>query len=155
MTLLTINISQQGGQILLLNELERNSNNMTHKLPNRVIKSGNFPEQAGIGLGLGPENGKIALLQDVGQVDNFAHIVVGHLGGQQQTLAQHKVSVWKVGQRLEQNGVRDVEIQEVRIELIQLEHRQIGLQVVVIALCLLLNVVLNGLKVFRIVAAQQ
>lgn len=58
-------------------------------------------------LNLLPEQGKVALLKNVGDVNNFLHGFVAHLGRKQQILAQNKVTEGKIGERLQENQMSD------------------------------------------------
>jgi len=116
------------------------------------VEAGDVTEHAAVDLGALPEEGEVGALQDVGQVDDGLDILVLHLLGQQQALGHHEVRVRQAGQRLQQDGVGDVEVQHVRVELVQLEHGQVGLQVVGIVLRLILHIGLQSLQMIRVVA---
>lgn len=148
---LTIDIAEQPHQVLLLDRLERDADDVAHKLPDGLAEAGDLLEELRIFLHPRPEQREVALLQDVRQVDDLLDRVVVHLGRQQQTLAQDKVRVREVGQRLEQNRVRHIQVHHLRVELVQLQAGQVRLQVVLVVLGLVLHVRFNHLQVFRIV----
>lgn len=78
----TINISQQSHQIVLFNGLERNANNMTDKLSDRVIKPGDIRHEIGHS-DFQPEQCKVTGLQYVRQVNDGLNGVIIHLSWQQ------------------------------------------------------------------------
>lgn len=106
---------------MLLDGLESDSYDVTHKLPDRIEESTNLLEERWILGNAGPEQRKVTLLQDISQVNDFLDRVVVHLGRQQQTLAQDKIGVGEVGQSFQQNYVRHVQVHQLRIELIELQ----------------------------------
>lgn len=57
-----------------------------------------------------PEQNKVALLEDIGYIDNLEYGLVAHLSGEQQILAKDKVAERKIGERFQKNQVRDAEI---------------------------------------------
>lgn len=127
---------------------------MANEFPDRIVKADNVRKFVGHQLDAIPERIEITLFQHIGQIDNFLDGFVGHLPGHQQTLAQRKIGVRKIGQRFEENCARNVFVQQQRIELVQLENGQIRLQVVGIFACLLVDVVLEFLQMFRIVSVR-
>lgn len=99
-----------------------------------------------------PKQGKVALLEDVRNVDDLLNGLIAHLGRQQQILAENEVAEGEIRQRLQKNQVSDSEVQRVRVELIEFEDCQVGVEVVGVLLGLLLNIFLEEWKVIRIVA---
>lgn len=83
------------------------------------IESGDFIEKFALVLDLLPEEGKVALLEDVGDVDNLLHGLIAHLGRQQQILAEYEIAEREIRQRLQQNQVCDLKVQRVRVELVE------------------------------------
>ena len=69
----------------------------------------------------------------------------------EQTLAEDDVGVRQVGDSLEQDALRDLGVVAVRVELVQLEQRQVRLQVVRVVLALPLHVLLEHHHVVRVV----
>lgn len=92
-----------------------------------------------------PEQRKITGLQHAGEPDDVQHGIVVHLGWQKQTLAQREISVRQIGQRLEQNGVRNIHIQAARIELIQLQNGQVSFQIIGVVAGLLFHILLDDI----------
>lgn len=76
----TINVSQKPHQILFLDGLERNADDVTDELPDGIVEATDLLEEQRILRDAGPEQGKVALLQNVSQVDDFLDCVVVHLG---------------------------------------------------------------------------
>lgn len=116
------------------------------------IESGDFIEKFALVLDLLPEKGEVALLEDVCDVDDLLHGLIAHLGRQQQILAEYEIAEREIRQRLQQNQVCDLEVQRVRVELVEFEDCQVGVEVVGVLLGLLLNIFLEEWKVIRIVA---
>lgn len=99
-----------------------------------------------------PEQNEVALLENVGDVNDFLDSVVAHLSWQQQILAENEIAEGKVRDCLQKNQVSDAEVERVRIELVEFQHGEISIEIVGVVLCLLLNVVLEEWEVIRIVA---
>lgn len=124
---------------------------MAHIFPNGIEESTDGDDQVGCIVDFRPEQFKITLFQNVSQKDDVVDGLILHLGGQQKTLAECKVGVWEIGQRLQQNQVSDFHVQQIWIELVQFQHSQICLQVVGVFLHLLFDVVLDGFQMLGIV----
>lgn len=143
-------------QTNLRTESYKNQNNFSHD--NRFacgethIKSGDLLEELALVLNRLPEQNEVALLEDVGDVDDLLHGVVLHLRRQQEILAEYEVAERQVGERLQQDQVSDAEVQRVRVELVIFQHSQVGVDVVGVLLGLLLNVFLEEWEVSRVVA---
>lgn len=93
------------------------------------------------------------MLEDVSDIDDFLDGVVTHLSWQQQILAENEIAEGKVGYRLQKNQVSDAEIKRLRVELIELQHGEISIEVVCVVFRLFLNIFLEEWEVIGIVAA--
>jgi hypothetical protein len=121
---------------------------------NTHIESRDLLEEFSLVLNRLPEQHKVALLQNVGDVDDFLHGVVAHLRRQQKILAEDKVAEGQVRQRLQENQVGDGKFHELWVELVELQHGEVRVEIVGVLLGLLLNVLLKRWKVNGIVAGE-
>ena len=62
--------------------------------------------------------------------------------------------MWQVGNGLEQDALRDLRVVLARVELVQLQQRQVRLQVICVILTLALDVLLKHHLVVRVVPAE-
>ena len=91
------------------------------------------------------------------EVPMMINITISHLGILQQllrqeTLAQNKVRVRQVSQRLQQDLNHNLHVSECRVELVKFQKSQIGLEIVALLPGLKLHIVLQSLDVLRVVA---
>lgn len=134
------------------NELRLEYDNLLKVKWAAYIESGDFLEELALVLNCLPEQNKIALLKNVGNVDDLLHGVIAHLSWQEEIFAHHEITERQVGERLEEDQVSYAKIQCLRVELVEFQYSQIGVEIVDVVLCLLLNVLLEELEVNRIVA---
>jgi len=86
--LTTVDITQKSCQKGFVDGLECDSNNVAHKLPDRVIEAADPRAQLWHRVGARPELLEVAALQNVSQVHNAAHLRILQL--QQMTSIRYK-----------------------------------------------------------------
>lgn len=152
--LLTVDTAQQSNQIVTGNGLECDADDVTHIFTNGIVEAGDTGNVFGVsgGQNFRPEQFEITLLQYVGQENDLDNGVVFHLCRQQQAFAQCEIGVREIGQRFQQNQVRDFQIEIFRIELVQLQHGQIRFQIVFVGFGLIAHILFERFQVLRIVS---
>lgn len=152
----TVYTTQQLCQESPLYRLKRNSYYVTHELPYRILETYNPVAELRHGHHSVPKILKVTSFQDISQIHDLTNGIVRHLKIDEttcrhafrkktiilhrldetykllaeQTLAQHEIGVRQIGQRLEEYLTRDIHVESVRIQLIELQHCQIRLQIV-------------------------
>lgn len=119
------------------------------------IESGDFLKQFPLVLNRLPELDKVTLLKNVSHVNDFLHRLILHLTRQQEIFAENKVAVWQIRECLQQNQMSHGKIESVWIELIILQHGEIGIQIVCVILCLLLDILFEKCKMHGIVSGKK
>lgn len=93
----------------------------------------------------------MARLQQLPQVQDLPDGPLLLVGLVDHALAKREVSVGEVGEGLQQDLRRHCGLEEGGVELVQLQHSQVGLQIVGILLSLRLHIALQRCQVLRVI----